>query len=121
MGWRIAAGVFVIASLASACSTSAQSSSSTTTSASHRRSEVEACVYVQSWAKDPMTFELFSALATTAESADNSNLHDEGRRLAASVPTHSAGTIGNVLDQMVHTCIKLGLFKAPTVTAPQGG
>jgi hypothetical protein len=49
------------------------------------------------------SFELFSALAASAGSAKNPE-------------------IGNVLDEMVHTCIKLGLFNAPTVgTATQVG
>ena len=61
-----------------------------------------------------MTFELFSALAGSAGSAKNPELHNEGNRLSAVIPTHSAETIGNVLDEMIHTCIKLGLFKVPT-------
>jgi hypothetical protein len=70
---------------------------------SDNRTNAKACSYVQLWAKDPMTFELFSALAASAGSAKNPE-------------------IGNVLDEMVHTCIKLGLFNAPTVgTATQVG
>jgi len=117
MRWRIATSVFVIASLASGCSTATQSSPSTTTSPSHYEANAKACSYVQSWAKDPMTFEQFSALAESTLSGNSPDLQGEGRSLAASIPTHSAETIGNVLDEMVHTCIKLGLFKTPGVTA----
>ena len=117
MRWRLALAVFAFSILASGCSTITHSSSSTTVPPSHNRAVAEACSYVQSWAKDPMTFELFSALAASAGSANNSNLHDEGKSLTAAIPTRSAEIIGNVLDKMVSTCIKLGLFKAPATDA----
>ena len=117
MRWWLAAGTLGLAVFLGGCSTATQSSSSTSTSPSLNRTNAKACSYVQSWAKDPMTFELFSALAASAGSAKNPEIHNEGKGLSAAIPTHSAETIGNVLDEMVHTCIKLGLFKAPTVGA----
>ncbi len=118
----LAVGTLGLAVFLGGCSTATQSGSSTSTSPSHSRTNANACSYVQSWAKDPMTFELFSALAASAGSAKNPELHDEGKSLSAAIPSHSAETIGNVLDKMVHTCIELGLFKAPTVgSATQAG
>ena len=118
----LAVGTLGLAVFLGGCSTATQSGSSTSTSPSHGRTNANACSYVQSWAKDPMTFELFSALAASAGSAKNPELHDEGNSLSAAIPSHSAETIGNVLDRMVHTCIELGLFKSPTVgSAAQAG
>src|ERR1039458_5065448 len=99
MRWWLAVGALALAVLLGGCSKAAQSSSSTSTSPSHNRTNAKACSYVQLWAKDPMTFELFSALAASAGSAKNPEIHNEGDRLSAAIPTHSAETIGNVLDE----------------------
>jgi hypothetical protein len=97
------------------------SSSIDTTSPSHNRTNAKACSYVEAWAKDPMTFALYTALVASAGSAANPQIRNEGKNLGAAIPTHSAEMIGNVLDQMVHSCIKVDLFKAPAAgTARQG-
>jgi hypothetical protein len=64
-----------------------------------------------------MTFALYSALAASAESAENPQIRNEAKGLSSAIPTHSAEMIGNVLDEMVHSCIKLSLFKATAVGA----
>ena len=68
-----------------------------------------------------MTFTLYSALVAAAESAQDAQIRNEGKGLSIAVPTHSAELIGNVLDEMVHSCIRLDLFKAPAIgTAAEG-
>jgi hypothetical protein len=65
-----------------------------------------------------MTFTLYSALVAAAGSAEDPQIRNEGTGLSAAIPTHSAESIGNVLDEMVHSCIRLDLFKAPAVGTP---
>ncbi len=61
-----------------------------------------------------MTFTQYEALVAAAGSAEDPQIRSEGKGLSVAVPTHSAESIGNVLDEMVHSCIRLGLFKAST-------
>ena len=121
MRWWLASTLGLVMALGG-CSTATPSSSSTSTSPTHNRTNAKACSYVQLWAKDPMTFASYSALLASARSAGNVEIRNEGKSLSAAIPTRSAETLTDVLDEMVHSCIKLNLFKAPTVsTSTPGG
>ena len=64
-------GTVGVALLVGGCSTTTHPSSSASTSPSRNRTNAKACNYVQTWAKDPMTFTQYEALVAAAGSAED--------------------------------------------------
>jgi hypothetical protein len=108
--------LLALAGFLSGCS-GTSASSTTTTSVKQAPGVVSACKLVQSYSENPNPNQLPS-VATAAEDAGNSRLHEEGTNLAALIPTKSSSNIDIAFLRLANTCVKLGLVQSPTVTTP---
>jgi hypothetical protein len=115
---RVGFVLFLAAIILSSCSTTGKGSSTASQPGSLNATP---CNYAQAWHDNPTQFSEFGTLARFAGKATNSNLRDEGQKLASALTADNTAVVDEVMGKVFATCHQIGLVTTAQPTPQTTG